>query len=384
MKRARTAASESSPSSPPPTRPLSVLHSIEEDLPVMCHRVRDLLGVRGCAALFAAAKTLPFTTEITHTVARRLDQLLREHHVDGVLTYEQHAQHQQGGLEQQDGGPGARRMTRRHYLIRVLWLVENGGDWAGNAVILRVARRTGHVTSLPVTITATDLRRLASKRRYLSRPEALQQYSVYCQDLGMGMELTPGANGDRLQTDLTLHTADTLPPACPFAATFDATDPACERLNALYRFFRELCIDKMITYPLDEKHCFARPEHPGSHTYGRISALLDQPLPVWGCRTVDHILDGGYKATRRIILSGDKADSTFAAFICLDKGKYFPGASLTLYTTERPQVGGEGPAGVFPQTFAALLEASGDASLLDTIAAAPIFPSCMEMNETTT
>ncbi|CEM34800.1 unnamed protein product [Vitrella brassicaformis CCMP3155] len=265
----------------------------------------DLLGVE-VSALFAACKTLDLATNITKQIKKRIDQLLRDQHIDGWLTYE----HDDNTNNTTCGGS------------------------------------SGLLASLPLIITSADVRlATADKTLYLSRPEAIRQYSLYSHQLGDRMHLTRNAN--RRQDELagwqvTVHTQQTVP--ARYRDRFNPADPPCRHQDFDYGSFRESVVERMAWLSLPRvsgQDCC-----PSSAEYHRICALMAQQPPLWdGCRTIDY---GIYRTYRLVILCGEEDGDDFAACIKMDKLSY-GSASISIHTTEAPQQGVSGPAAFLGQ-----------------------------------
>jgi len=127
--------------------------------------------------------------------------------------------------------------------VRLWWVLVNGGQWAANEPILRLARSSGCLASLPLIITAADVQQAtADKTVFLNRPEAICQYSLYAHQLGQNTQLTRTANWRdelgwwvvRVHSDQ--ETEEQTVPA-EYAEQFDAADPPC-------RHFRDVIIQE--------------------------------------------------------------------------------------------------------------------------------------------
>jgi len=234
--------------------------------------------------------------------------------------------------------------------VRLWWVLVNGGQWAANEPILRLARSSGCLASLPLIITAADVQQAtADKTVFLNRPEAICQYSLYAHQLGQNTQLTRTANWRdelgwwvvRVHSDQ--ETEEQTVPA-EYAEQFDAADPPC-------RHFRDVIIQELTW---SSRCASLQFWHPPSGQSFHIYELIDQQPPLWGCRTiVDYTSDHsrfGNLPRRLVILCGDEEGDDFAAFIRMFK---HPDGltSIELLTTEVPQRGVSGP-GALSQTLA--------------------------------
>ncbi|CEM21252.1 unnamed protein product [Vitrella brassicaformis CCMP3155] len=248
-------------------------------------------------------------------IKQRIDRLLREQQIDGVLTYDHNTNTTQ---QQQQGGAGQQQLTQRGFLESLWWVLVKGGQWAGNKPILRLARSSGRLASLPLIITSADVQQVtADKDLYLSRPEAIRQYSLFSHRLGDNMQLTRNADGrDELgEWDVVVDTQQTV----PARYRFDAADPPCQHYSVYksgnrHGSFREMVIN-MLALPSSSHLVSYRTGTPPSVVCNRIGDLIRQQPPVWGCRTIDYKDYYDHHSYRLVILCGDREGDEFMAYI---------------------------------------------------------------------
>ncbi|CEM33763.1 unnamed protein product [Vitrella brassicaformis CCMP3155] len=241
------------------------------------------------------------------------------------------------------GGEGScqRRVFR---LIRLLYVLDMDGDWAGSAELIRLASHYRRIEGpLPMQLTAADVQHAGRKARVDRRPASMRQYFPLGHRLGTGMTLTRGGRGrDKLGDGiLVVHTRETVPDA--YKDGFDDDDPVCgiTHFNPyLHRGFLNLATNRMIqTTSRQTVHCVTSVEYLQCHSPAAY-ALLAQQGQLWGHRT---IIDDRLNS-RTVILCGDKPGDNFAAHIRI-KIDTILSASIALYSIEERHGNRSGVAG---------------------------------------
>ena len=112
--------------------------------------------------------------------------------------------------------------TREGYLLRLLYVIEEGGRWDRCASLIHYLRNCRLLPSLPITITAHDLQRAGSRAVFISRPEAVRQYSLFSHRIRQRVDLSrlggqdylgwPGQSTDTELTYLSIDFTDPDPP----------------------------------------------------------------------------------------------------------------------------------------------------------------------------
>ncbi|CEL93477.1 unnamed protein product [Vitrella brassicaformis CCMP3155] len=259
-------------------------------------------------------------------------------------------------------------------LVRLDWMIENGGSWEATAPLLRLAHHYDRIPALPLSLTTADVMNAQDKTLYRSRPEALRQFSVFSRRVldDMGRSMTdlrrdPITQRDRiagleLAVFTDTHTGPNnvpppphlLPPNHPFRDNFDANDPACRLNGRSAGSFRSLMIEHMIdarVHKAIEKKPRKREDR---NRYDKVIELMKRDAPIFGCKTIDTL----GPSARYVILSGDKAGDEFAAHLYIKGGQV--AATISLWTTEQPQGNKKMKVGErFPRTVQLVREKMG-------------------------
>jgi len=270
--------------------------------------------------------------------------------------------------------------------LRLLYIIPQGGDWAGWAApLICIAKHRGReVRDLPIRLSRRDVSGVGSRALFDERCEALRQLSLICRHLnrrGEGDMTVKRAYGNEHvgRDKVTIHTEESMEEGNPFRAAFDASDPVCEITRGLHEYagwslharcecyasLRTLAVQKLCfgggrTAKVAE--AFASADSPTEAArYDRMRALATQQPLVWN----RHSVGTSRKADpfeRIIVLHGDQAGHTFEAHILFSTTPST--AQAALYTTERPVAGKKGAAR-FPQTVqVALLVMGADAEVV--------------------
>ena len=119
-------------------------------------------------------------------------------------------------------------------LLKFLYIIQHGGEWARWTPILRVAEKHGRIFwGLPIPLREEDVHGVGSRALFDGRCEPLRQFSLLWRHL-QG-DTTPNMTLQRMLGEewldgyrLTVRTLQTLPADSPFRARFDETDPVCQ------------------------------------------------------------------------------------------------------------------------------------------------------------
>ncbi|CEM02251.1 unnamed protein product [Vitrella brassicaformis CCMP3155] len=251
-------------------------------------------------------------------------------------------------------GVGRCEMSHVSYLLGLLCVLEESGDWEGWIWRLRVMQQLGALTeAFPITITPADLRKLPSKAIFRRQPESLRQYMLFGHKVrgpaGCLLLLTPldeEGRGMLGQKRLVIHARDRF----RFRASYDVTEPACDvstqhidGIVEMYSSFRDAVIDQSL--PTD----LTSPDHLVTREDAcRISKLAFGPPPVDSRRfVVPRVQSSG--TLWHVFLCDEEACSTapLQTYACLywDNGA----AARQFWTAEvRPQR----PRATLPQSKA--------------------------------
>ncbi|CEM01896.1 unnamed protein product [Vitrella brassicaformis CCMP3155] len=282
-----------------------------------------------CAAdLYALRLTSRVATQqlTDNYLVQRINRCITDQQIGGVLTFD--ASYQPGD------GEATPRMA---YLLQLLCVLEDGGQWAGWVGPMRIARHGRVVESLPITVRPADVRRVGSKAVFDGRADSLKQYSLFGhllgQDEAMALRQIDGVEqlGD---TVVTVYTQQTLSATHEFAVNNEMD----------YMSFRHLVVKR---FPSHERSMCHRMINGASAQarWQRAVDLLTQAAIPWGRQT--RTVDNG-RRSGSIYLCGGGQHDTFAALMYIDNFYYV--ATIDLYTTETPQPDQEGPFR-FPQTL---------------------------------
>jgi len=243
------------------------------------------------------------------------------------------------------------------HMLRLLYFIEQSGDWAGWEPIIRVAKHQGRGGGqLSIELGSADVEAVGSRAVFDGRCEAVRQLSLIGRHIGMELERVN--DGERLDGHrLTIRKAQTLPADHPFRNGYDEANPVCELLGLDHASVRDAVLNELGHGGSLVAHQDVTP-YSNAPIYDRLRRVLaTQPPPVWDRCTIStsHAPATGY-FERVILLHGGEAHDTFAAHIIIYTHTNF--ASSRLYTTERP-VDGKKRAARFPQTVRLAREVLG-------------------------
>ncbi|CEL98546.1 unnamed protein product [Vitrella brassicaformis CCMP3155] len=240
--------------------------------------------------------------------------------------------------------------TREGYLLRLLYVIEEGGRWDRCVSLIHYIRNCRLLPSLPMTITAQDLQRAGSRAVFDTRPPAVRQYSLFSHRIRERFAGLSRVNGqDYLGCPAY---GDTLS-----YVTIDLTDPdpPTERRAYDYSSFTDLIVFLIDAHMRDESSTgtelrlcphFTHPSDliiPPPKQYQLTRGVMLHTRGQWsGCRKADErLVDKPMAAI--LILCGDKAADEFLVRI---------NSSMEICTTEPPVACKRRPDERYPQTAA--------------------------------
>ncbi|CEM01654.1 unnamed protein product [Vitrella brassicaformis CCMP3155] len=232
-------------------------------------------------------------------------------------------------------------MRPMDFLLRLLYVIEKSGEWAGWEPIVRMAERRRRVGRLPIEVGSADVEGVGSRAVFDGRCEALRQLSLIGWHIGMTLERDDNGE-ERLNGHLlTIRSLQTLPANSPFHNIFDPNNPVC----ADYASIRDAVLHRVRsgTSVVADQTVH---QHNNAPRYNRLRELTTQQPPVWNCHTVSTIHRPPELFGRVIVLHGDQPDHQFEATIIISSCPDV--ATAHLWTTEPPVAGKEGAA-KFPQ-----------------------------------
>ncbi|CEL93946.1 unnamed protein product [Vitrella brassicaformis CCMP3155] len=240
--------------------------------------------------------------------------------------------------------------TREGYLLRVLYVIEEGGCWDRCVSLIYYLKNSHRLPSLPITITAHDLRQAGSRAVFDTRPPAVRQYSLFSHRVRQCVDLSRVNGQDYLgwpdwSTDpLTYVSIDLTDP-----------DPPTKRDEYVYSSFTDIIVvlidrDFVNGFDFRLRPHFTLPDDliiPPPKEYQLTQDVMRQPRGQWkGCRKADEwSVDGAsmeWDGTI-LILCGDKAADDFLVRV---------DSSLKICTTEPPVAWKRRPDQRYPRTAA--------------------------------
>ncbi|CEL93950.1 unnamed protein product [Vitrella brassicaformis CCMP3155] len=242
--------------------------------------------------------------------------------------------------------------TREGYLLRVLYVIEEGGCWDRCVSLIYYLKNSRRLPSLPITITAHDLQRAGSRAVFDTRPPAVRQYSLFSHRVRQCVDLSRVNGQDYLgwpdrSTDtgaLTYVSID-----------LTESDPPTKRDEYVYSSFTDIIVRLIDRDFVDGNDFRLRPHFtlpddliiPPPKQYQLTRDVMRQPRGQWkGCRKADEwSVDGASMQLDGtiLILCGDKAADDFLVRV---------DSRLTICTTEPPVAWKRRPDERYPQTAA--------------------------------
>ncbi|CEM29897.1 unnamed protein product [Vitrella brassicaformis CCMP3155] len=237
--------------------------------------------------------------------------------------------------------------TRASYLLRVLYVIEEGGCWDRCVSLIYYLKNSRRLPSLPIIITAHDLRRAGSRAVFISRPEAVRQYGLFSHRVRRPLAQIDYFNGQ----DYLGGLADT--DALKYVSIdLTESDPPTRRDGYVYSSITDLII---LVYPIDEStHSPLRPHvtypsdllTPPPKQYQLTPDVIRHARGQWnGCRKagVWWVDKGTLWQVPNFILCGDKAADAFLVHV---------DSRLGICTTEPPVAWKRRPDERYPRTAA--------------------------------
>jgi len=106
---------------------------------------------------------------------QRINRCVTDHQVGGILSWD--------ASYQPDDGEA---MPRVAYLLKLVCVLEEGGQWGGWVRPMRIARHGRAIDSLPIAVRPADMRRVGSKAVFDGRADSLEQSRLFGHVLGQG------------------------------------------------------------------------------------------------------------------------------------------------------------------------------------------------------
>ncbi|CEM01726.1 unnamed protein product [Vitrella brassicaformis CCMP3155] len=134
------------------------------------------------------------------------------------------------------------------FLLRLLYVIENGGAWVGWEAIVRMAEHLGHGPGKwPIELHSADVEAVGSRAVFDGRCEALRQLSFIGRRISHRGDATlERVNGEEWLdgSQLTIVTLQTLTANHPFRDRFDPNNPVCGHQGHDYASVRDAVVQK--------------------------------------------------------------------------------------------------------------------------------------------
>mmetsp|Transcript_8479 Transcript_8479/g.24165 ORF Transcript_8479/g.24165 Transcript_8479/m.24165 type:complete len:454 (-) Transcript_8479:222-1583(-) len=241
-----------------------------------------------------------------------------------------------------------KRMSQIEYLMRLLYVIEEGGCWEPIVPLIHFMKNCGMMASLPIAVTADDLKAVGSRAVFDARPGAVRQYSLFSRRLGSTLRVGRFDNQDCLESSsqpVTYHTPGVLPS--------DAFDPPTKCGNRAFSSFTDLIVHSASRDRYDGRVIIRRlggGVFATIHAEQQLAAQVGaQPGRTWrGYRKAADIGEENPQGLKEtvVILSGDKSIDEFAIYMTV-----FGNICFFVFTTEPPARGRRGAA-LYPRTVA--------------------------------
>ncbi|CEM34109.1 unnamed protein product [Vitrella brassicaformis CCMP3155] len=263
---------------------------------------------------------------------------------------------------------GGKSISHPEYLLRLLYVIEEGGCWERSVPLIYFIKNSHLILSLPITVSADDLRRVGSRAVFDSRPDAVRQYSLFSHRftwMSPHSRLSRVAGQDRLgppmmSRPITFLTPDTMPASIPLAIDFNASDPPTQCCNLVAASFTDLVFLSRSDLVSAASDASLIP-----HDVSDLIPVADQQRlkdsigqaggVTWGGRRLVDACEsgGGGRRVKMVILCGCKATDEFAVYVGLGlSGTQDP---PEVRTTERMVWAGKTVGEMYPRTAGVLV-----------------------------
>ncbi|CEM20304.1 unnamed protein product [Vitrella brassicaformis CCMP3155] len=228
-------------------------------------------------------------------------------------------------------------------LLRLVYFIDNSGEWAGWEPIVRVAKHQERVERLPIELTGADVEGVGRRAVFDGRCEALRQLSLIQRHINIALERDDDGEERLGGSPLTIRTLQTLPAGHPFHNGLDPANPVCEDDGGNdYASVRDAVLCRMCSGGSEVADHLVYPHNDANARYHRLRQLLTQQPPVWNRHTISTFRQFALRGLggvffRVIVLHGDQPNHTFTAHIFIYSSSI--SAHAFLFTTERPVMG---------------------------------------------
>ncbi|CEM02312.1 unnamed protein product [Vitrella brassicaformis CCMP3155] len=333
----------------PPVRP-STFHPLDARL---YRRIAiEYCDLKSVLALRATNKTEGATIISLTALLDRLNGLLVAEDISGLIDVEQHESAMPGGMWLFD------------YVARATYLMEHRGQWRKWKTSIYLAKSSGLVARLPITLDPAAMQsNFPSRTDYHEMPPAIAQYASFGSRIGQGdgsMALIREEGlgewyriGNGEHRFRTVMRSD-LPGRHLYRLTYDESDPVIRRDDDLFPSFSGYVIERILEQGMAPMVASATIMRSDSR-YGSVRRLL--AASIQGHCAVGHRIDGGNAFTasvaadgfgqhRFIVVSGDRWNDGFLAYVDVHVFSPRTGCLVRLFTNEGRVEGQEGRDGV--------------------------------------
>jgi len=239
--------------------------------------------------------------------------------------------------------------TRASYLLRLLYVIEEGGRWDRCVSLIHYIRNCRLLPSLPITITAHELQQVGSRAVFDTRPPAVRQYSLFSHRIREHVDLSCVNGRDYVGPSSLTH------PLTYVSIDLTESDPPTKCDRYVYSSFTDLIVFLIDAHFVDGNDFRLRPHfthpsdllNPPPSEYQLTQDVMLHARGEWnGCRKAAYWrVDEANVLWQapRFILCGKKAADDF--LVRVDFG-------LKICTTERPVPRKRRPDERYPQTAA--------------------------------
>mmetsp|Transcript_36886 Transcript_36886/g.92497 ORF Transcript_36886/g.92497 Transcript_36886/m.92497 type:complete len:453 (-) Transcript_36886:219-1577(-) len=234
-------------------------------------------------------------------------------------------------------------MSHIEYLMRLLYVIEEGGCWEPIVPLIHFMKNCGMMASLPIAVTADDLKAVGSRAVFDARPGAVRQYSLFSRRLISTFRVGRDDNQDCLGSSsqpMTYHTPGVVPSA--------ACDPPTKSGNRAYSSFTDLIVHSAYRDRHDGRVMINLLDGDVLMTRGAEEQLAAEvgapPSPTW--RGYHKAAEIEERKKTIVILCGDKSIDDFAVYLTV-----YGSTCFSVFTTERSARGKRGAA-LYPRTVA--------------------------------
>ncbi|CEM24541.1 unnamed protein product [Vitrella brassicaformis CCMP3155] len=264
------------------------------------------------------------------------------------------------------------RITGMQYLLRMMYVVEEGGSWKRCVELVHLLRKCHYLPRLPITITAHDLRQVGSSALFKSRFEAMRQLSLFSARFGRSDRSSiPSIVADHINVRSRQGFTEALEgiltpgilPADLLSDKLNESDPPITYKRNLaasftdmcfYSIFKDIKATHLFVYRVAPHEVMTQAAH--EQVMEQLNQLTVRLGSMWGGSRLVHVWTKRRECTTVVVLCGDKAIDEFAAWMRVTTfsdmhsptGSYT--CNLAIFTMEPRVAGKRSAAQRFPRT----------------------------------